>query len=797
MISDISIVQLIKAELETGRLTSRSLPRNVRDPNRRQPTDQTQFDPRLESAGLFLAHTTTADAQLDLDLNRILPMSFEGGVDRGVKRKGPATDVSDDNEPKARGRACTACRAIKVRCDNPNIGYEGPCSRCTRLSLECLYQEKKRGRKPKNDNPDDKQQQAYIAQPKVARTSSSQIREAPNGTSEFSSVLEARAPRPLEHRTVASLPGSTSTPPYGTAASPSLTVSSSDASGSRYRDLGPRKNSRDDVKKYTLANIMSDTPSGQSRSDLAVPPPVPLTLGLSSIDRLEDPLKAEFVTEAEVDSLFYSYFAHLNSIIGLLDPRLHTAPYVRRRSTVLYTTIISVSSKFFLPRVHQQCHALSQSLIGRALASDMCNIEYIQALSLSTFYKDADDASSWRKVGLAIRMAYELNLHEFRTQPLPKDELEARKQLVSAVFDREQGFSIEYFVHRIESGLGYVRFFTRAVCPETECFTELVLYDFTTASQRNKPNMVPDHDLPDVEGWVRDHPQQADADAQLAGSFSFLMVYRLIQATRSSMMSSKPGGFDATIRHLFRMLDGTPKFWATLEDASAGLAPVSRSIMRFYYFSSQLSIHELQMLALVSPSVEATQAVLQQCKDSAALVLKHVVEDMAPSGYIPYTQDGIAFATAYAGVWLYKHLSRFEPGTILEIVGLFKGVVEACEKQSQQPKDIPSYFARFFSHLARNSESVKTPIQQMMSADRTQPQSVANALFPDISFPMADYQEYVPPELMPPLDGMDAHWCVVTFLSDSNFAHTNNHQDERHERVGRLVEKLHLPRFTA
>ncbi|GAB1527039.1 hypothetical protein RhiTH_010933 [Rhizoctonia solani] len=614
-------------------------------------------------------------------------MSFEGGVDRGVKRKGPATDVSDDNEPKARGRA----------------------------------------------NPDDKQQQAYIAQPKVARTSSSQIREAPNGTSEFSSVLEARAPRPLEHRTVVSLPGSTSTPPYGTAASPSLTVSSSDASGSRYRDLGPRKNSRDDVKKYTLANIMSDTPSGQSRPDLAVPPPVPLTLGLSSIDRLEDPLKAEFVTEAEVDSLFYSYFAHLNSIIGLLDPRLHTAPYVRRRSTVLYTTIISVSSKFFLPRVHQQCHALSQSLIGRALASDMCNIEYIQALSLSTFYKDADDASSWRKVGLAIRMAYELNLHEFRTQPLPKDELEARKQL-----NRER------------------------------TWIQLVLYDFTTASQRNKPNMVPDHDLPDVEGWVRDHPQfPCYADAQLAGSFSFLMVYRLIQATRSSMMSSKPGGFDATIRHLFRMLDGTPKFWATLEDASAGLAPVSRSIMRFYYFSSQLSIHELQMLALVSPSVEATQAVLQQCKDSAALVLKHVVEDMAPSGYIPYTQDGIAFATAYAGVWLYKHLSRFEPGTILEIVGLFKGVVEACEKQSQQPKDIPSYFARFFSHLARNSESVKTPIQQMMSADRTQPQSVANALFPDISFPMADYQEYVPPELMPPLDGMDAHWMnVMSGLDD-------------------------------
>ncbi|KAJ1303687.1 hypothetical protein OPQ81_008112 [Rhizoctonia solani] len=676
-------------------------------------------------------------------------MSFEGGVDRGVKRKGPATEVSDDNEPKARGRACTACRAIKVRCDNPNTAYDGPCSRCTRLSLECLYQEKKRGRKPKNDNADDRQQQTYIVQAKAPRTSSSQIREARSGAPEFSSVLETHAPRPPEHKGVPPLPGTTSTP-YGTAASPSLTVSSSDASGPRYRDLGPHKNSRDDVKMYTLANIMSDKSSGQSHADSALPP-VPLTLGLSPIDRLEDPVQAEFVTEPEVDSLFYSYFAHLNSIIGLLDPRLHTAPYVRRRSTILYTTIISVSSKFFLPRVHQRCHALSQSLIGRALASDMCNIEYIQALSLSTFYKDADDASSWRKVGLAIRMAYELNLHEFRTKPLPKDEHEARKQL-----NRER------------------------------TWIQLVLYDFTTASQRNKPNMVPDHDMPDVEGWVQDHPQVSGltfgggaqtntalqfpcyADAQLAGSFSFLMVYRLIQSTRSSMMSSKPGGFDATIRHLFRMLDGRPKFWATLDDASAGLAPVSRSIMRFYYFSSQLSINELQMLALVSPSLEVTQSALHQCKDSAALVLKHVIEDMAPSGYIPYTQDGIAFATAYAGVWLYKHLSRFEPATILEITGLFKAVVEACEKQSQQPKDIPSYFARFFSHLARNSESVKSPIHEMMNAERTQPQSsVTNALFPDIGFPMTDYQEYIPPELMPPLDGMDAHWTnVMSGLDD-------------------------------
>ncbi|KAF8595694.1 hypothetical protein BDV93DRAFT_548719 [Ceratobasidium sp. AG-I] len=668
-------------------------------------------------------------------IRRYKPMSFDGGVDRGVKRKGPTADLSDDNnEPKSRGRACTACRAIKVRCDNPNTAYDGPCTRCTRLSLECLYQEKKRGRKPKNDNPDDKQQ-VYVThtKPSPSPQSRPQPRAGSSNVGDFPGMLDPRA-RPITHRSLPRLSASLETPPPGgVAASPSHTVSSSDAGNSRFPDTRPR----DDVKRYTLANIMSDVPSpSHSHSHSAsVNDQVgarTYLYGLSPIDRLEDPLQAEYVTEAEVDQLFYSYFAHLNPIIGLLDPRLHTASYVRQRSTVLFTTIIAVSSKFFLSHVHERCHALSQSLIGRGLAADMCNIEYVQALSLSTFYKDADDASSWRKVGLAIRMAYELNLHEFRTEPLPSEEVPARKQL-----NRER------------------------------TWIQLVLYDFTTASQRNKPNMIPDQDFPDVEKWVRDHPQfPCYADAQLAGSVSFLIVYRLIQSTRASMMVSKPGGFDATIRHLFRMLDQTPKFWATLEDASAGLAPVSRSIMRFYYFSSQLSINELQMLSLVSPPAETAQMALLQCKESAMLVLRHVVDDMAPSGYVPYTQDGIAFATAYAGVWLYKHLAKFDPAAISEITSVFQAVVEACEKQSRTPKDIPSYFAKFFAHLVRNSEASKSPLDRMMSTDQQQGIN-SNLLFPDIQFPSTDYQAYVPPELMPPIEGMDAHWMnVMSGLDD-------------------------------
>jgi hypothetical protein len=89
----------------------------------------------------------------------------------------------------------------------------------------------------------------------------------------------------------------------GATSSPSMTVSSNDTSGQKYRDLAPRKQSLDDVKMYTLANIMSD--KSPTHPDTALSH-ISYTYGLSQIDRLDDPLQAEFVTEAEVDQLFYS-----------------------------------------------------------------------------------------------------------------------------------------------------------------------------------------------------------------------------------------------------------------------------------------------------------------------------------------------------------------------------------------------------------------------------------------------------------------------------------------------------------
>ncbi|KAF8752633.1 Fungal specific transcription factor domain [Rhizoctonia solani] len=136
---------------------------------------------------------------------------------------------------------------------------------------------------------------------------------------------------------------------------------------------------------YSLANILA-IPDPLRRS---IPRPFPLSHDTKPQDNYDTPVS-----------------------MALLDPALHTPTYVRTRSSVLFTAIphcvLPVRPAQCLGELQFPC----QTLLGRALADGICSIEYVQALSLLTFWKDSRDSSSWRKVGLAIRMAYELNLHD-------------------------------------------------------------------------------------------------------------------------------------------------------------------------------------------------------------------------------------------------------------------------------------------------------------------------------------------------------------------------------------------------
>ena len=69
--------------------------------------------------------------------------SFAGSQDGSISspvhsRKRSADQMkSEDGSTSRKGRACLACRKLKVKCDSLERGDSG-CSRCQRLRIECI-----------------------------------------------------------------------------------------------------------------------------------------------------------------------------------------------------------------------------------------------------------------------------------------------------------------------------------------------------------------------------------------------------------------------------------------------------------------------------------------------------------------------------------------------------------------------------------------------------------------------------------------------------------------------------------
>jgi hypothetical protein len=122
----------------------------------------------------------------------------------------------------------------------------------------------------------------------------------------------------------------------------------------------------------------------------------------------------------------------MNPLIGILDPVLHGDPSLcRARSTILFSAMITATCQVRRHPKHQIAARTFGTMLGTAFEKNQCNLELVQALSLSVFWRAPEDDSGWRRTGMAIRMAYELGLHEKQADRLPMNEMQYRETLVS------------------------------------------------------------------------------------------------------------------------------------------------------------------------------------------------------------------------------------------------------------------------------------------------------------------------------------------------------------------------------
>ncbi|KAJ7170596.1 hypothetical protein C8R43DRAFT_1231383 [Mycena crocata] len=140
------------------------------------------------------------------------------------------------------------------------------------------------------------------------------------------------------------------------------------------------------------------------------------------------------ITPQEAEKLFDIYFQRMNISVSLLDPVLYTPQKTCYRSPFLFTVVCAIASRFYTerPELYPQAMHFAQLAAGTALISGHKCVELCQAYILMSLYpvpaRRWEEERGWLYLGLAIRMATDLNLNLPNTAK-PINENHAREML--------------------------------------------------------------------------------------------------------------------------------------------------------------------------------------------------------------------------------------------------------------------------------------------------------------------------------------------------------------------------------
>ncbi|KAJ6494758.1 hypothetical protein C8R47DRAFT_381452 [Mycena vitilis] len=235
-----------------------------------------------------------------------------------------------------------------------------------------------------------------------------------------------------------------------------LSVGSTSTNG----DRAPKKKDSGNEKLATLPSeavpfgLMADLSLKKRRAESPEGMDSAPALGVANVDFFRssptpDPMKSRplsggpaaphiltrgLITPQEAEKLFDIYFQNMNLSVSLLDPVLYTAQKTCYRSPFLFTVVCAIASRFYTerPELYPQAMHFAQLAAGTALISGHKCVELCQGYILMSLYpvpaKRWEEERGWLYLGLAIRMATDLNLHLPNTAK-PINENHAREML--------------------------------------------------------------------------------------------------------------------------------------------------------------------------------------------------------------------------------------------------------------------------------------------------------------------------------------------------------------------------------
>ncbi|TBU50302.1 fungal-specific transcription factor domain-containing protein [Dichomitus squalens] len=614
--------------------------------------------------------------------------------DNDEEAQSPSTEKGDEAKAKpTRGaRACTVCRRLKMKC----VGAENgpPCKRCQTGNHECIFEESNRGKRSTK-----KHEILTRSLRKMERTLDTVLRSLGNPT--LAAGILSRSPSPsLQTQNTQALINSPSPPP-----SPERRHQHASSSFSG-PPTSPKMHSLPDnalnplglLAEASLANRRSQASSKSASGDASNErvgvasdvyfKPGPMTLlplRRLYIERQIQPEMLSFVSTEEVVALFKIYFDHLNVQASFLDPDFHTPSLVCSRSPFLLTSICAAASRFYegRPELHTKLSELARKLAFQVPARGYKSVEIVQAYLINVLWgcgpvQRYEQDQTWMLLGMAIRMATDLNLHR-RSAAASPDTAEGRAR-DREVRNRERTWII--------------------------CFC----LDRSFSAQMGKPYSIKeDYMIRNALQWARS-PGSISSDSALAGYADLQRILTrsldlLYSGTANSSGLQTDCDFLLVIKTMETQLLAWHHEWVTLGKIAGEneyTIQYRMLIANFYFHYAMLTINAFGLQNALERSAVDIGHFFARCHSSAVSCAAILRDEMGPMGYLKYAPDSTFVMGSYAVLSLLK-LIRPEFQAFLDheqkTIAIVTDIANTFDRVAVGPMHTPALYSCFLRAL--------------------------------------------------------------------------------------------------
>lgn len=451
-----------------------------------------------------------------------------------------------------------------------------------------------------------------------------------------------------------------------------------------------------------------------------------VSTGSTTLDLSDDAVRQHVITMDQARELFDNFFAELNPPLALLDTSLHTIDYCRKNTPILFSTIISVASRFFMPHHHRQCHRVAKSILNHAAAEEICTLDHVQALILVITWKDPGDRTILRKAVRAIGYAYELGLHatfdDFDiAEPLSSSSsTSTSKTKAEGKRDPSDNYSLQ---HRRRQQRDRQRTWI-VLC----LIHELVRRD--DRNPRPRARVIPLEDYPDPYPWLK---QAGDVfqpvDSRLGWSLGmailtlenepFLdLIERSQDATSfATFFERYRGGLDKLRKLYFDVRDGVyhPRF--AMDKSAVAELPYLDAFRDYYICQSTwhwaakvASRHRRQHQSseLAEQQDNARSAFwFSQTVDAAMRCLRLFAHVLCKDGYVRVGHDYLVISASEVTKWFYLYREHLDASTVVAGVEYLRAALRECSQPQRlasgevvnTEREAPGYFVRFLGAI--------------------------------------------------------------------------------------------------